>query len=91
MQAGYFLVGYDRWTGEVKALHALPSDAVEAAKLLGGIPANDPAVIGDWPLVPAAAHGVAALIQAKIDADQLDYCLEPHEPLPIARPTRAAE
>lgn len=91
MQAGYFLVGYDRRTGEATAFHALPPGTVDVAKLLGGIPANDPAMIGDWPLSSEAALAIAALARADIDPDHLDYCLEPHEPLPAARPTRAAE
>ncbi len=91
MQAGYFLVGYDRRSGEAKAFHALPPGTADAAKSRGGIPANDPAMIGDWPLSSAAAHAIAALARAEIDSDHLDYCLEPHEPLPAARPTRAAE
>jgi hypothetical protein len=91
MQAGYFLVGYDRGTGEAKAFHALPPGSVGAAKLLGGIPPHDPVIIGDWPLSSEAAHAIAALAGAEIDPDHLDYCLEPHEPLPAAASTRAAE
>jgi len=91
MQAGYFLVGYDRGTGEAIAYHALPPAMVEAAKSLGGIPANDPSMIGDWPLSSEAALAIAALARTKIDADHLDYCLEPHEPVPATRATHAAE
>jgi len=47
MQTDYFLVGYDRRTGEAKSFRALPPGTVAAAKTLGGIPANDPAMIGD--------------------------------------------
>lgn len=91
MQAGYFLVGYDRRTGEAKAFHRLPSGTVDAAKSLAGIPVNDPAMIGDWPLASEAAHAIAVLARAEIDLDHLDYCLEPDAPLTAATPTRAAE
>jgi hypothetical protein len=91
MQAGYFLVGYDRRTGEAKAFHALPPAVVDAAKSLGGIPANDPSMIGDWPVSPETALAIAALARTQIDADHLDYCLEPHEPMPATPSMRAAE
>ncbi len=91
MQTGYFLVGYDKHTGEATAFHALPPATVDAAKSLGGVPANDPAMIGDWPLSTEAARAVAALAEAAIDPGRLEYCLEPHEPLPAAGSTRAAE
>lgn len=91
MQAGYFLVGYDRRTGEARAFHALPPGTVDAAKSLGGVPGNDPSMIGDWPVSSETALAIAALARMKIDADHLDYCLEPHEPLPAAHSTRAAE
>jgi hypothetical protein len=91
MQAGYFLVGYDRRTGEAKTFHRLPLGMIDAAKSLAGIPANDPTMVGDWPLSPAAARAIGALAGAEIDADGLEYCLEPHEPLPAQLPSRAAE
>jgi hypothetical protein len=71
--------------------HALPATTVEATKSLGGIPANDPAMIGDWPVSSDAARAIAALAGAEIDAEHLDYCHERDAPLPSAGSTRAAE
>jgi hypothetical protein len=91
MQAGYFPVGLDRRTGEAKVFHALPPETANAAKSLGGIPANGPAMIGDRPLSTEAVRAIAVLAKVELDLGHLDYCIEPHQALPSASSTRAAE
>jgi hypothetical protein len=84
MRAKFFLVGYDRRTGEATAHHGLPAAIVEAAKPLGGTPGNDPATIGNWSVSSDAARAIAAQTGAEIDAEHLDYCPEPHAPIQAA-------
>jgi hypothetical protein len=87
MASTYKLVGYDRETELLAVDHRLPAASVERAKVIAGTAAQ-PDIVGDWPLSPDQARGIAEIAGVTLDFDRYDWFLEPYLPVEGDRATR---
>jgi hypothetical protein len=70
------LVGYDRQTEFVAAEYKIPAGAIEEAKRIAKVPADDPDVAHAYELKPSAAKNIADMIPVQIDTSKYDFFLE---------------
>ena len=77
MKVIHHLVGYDRRTDRMKARYEIPSGMLAEAKRVAGVASDDPDAAWSYPLSADHARAVAALNQAPIHPDRLEFFLEP--------------
>ncbi|HZT86738.1 MAG TPA: hypothetical protein VFA12_02135 [Stellaceae bacterium] len=70
------LVGYDGRTEFVAAEHKTPPNAIEQAKRIAKVPADDPDVAHAYELKPSAAKYIAPMIRVQIDTSKYYFFLE---------------
>jgi hypothetical protein len=81
MNVTYYLVGFDRQTERVAQMVALSDAAVEPAKDIAGLTPEIAAMWGDWPLTAEMVRRMQPLVEEALEAERLDWFLEPTAPL----------
>jgi hypothetical protein len=70
------LVGYDHKTEDVAVEYTIPAGAIEHAKQVARVRADDPGVALSYSLAPSAAKDIAGTIPALIDTTACDFFLQ---------------
>jgi hypothetical protein len=73
----HHLVGYDRKTEHVADQYLVPEDKLPQARVIAGVPDDDPDVAFSYELEPNEVRGIADLIGARVgDPDAYYFSLE---------------
>jgi hypothetical protein len=72
------LTGYDRETELLAVEYDIPSHHLAKIKQIAGVSADDPEAVGSYPLRRNQASDIAKLLGVDIDAERLDFFLEPY-------------
>jgi hypothetical protein len=70
------LVGYDRLTERAAGEIAIPDAVLSETKCLARVPDDDSDAMMCYPPDACRAHGLAVILNARIDTDRRDYFLE---------------
>lgn len=72
------LTGYDRETELLAVEYDIPSHHLARVKQMAGVSADDPEAVGSYPLRRDQVSDIAKLLGIGIEADRLDFFLEPY-------------
>jgi hypothetical protein len=76
MNADVKLTGYDKQSDFLSVAFTVPTDVIDAARHIAGVPETDPDVLGVYPLTAQQAAEIADKAALPLDLSAFDYCLE---------------
>lgn len=71
------LVGYDQRTERVSVEYEIPAERLSQVKWMAEVDPDDPDAIYSYPLDPRTARIIGRIIGQAVDAEHLDFFLEP--------------
>ncbi len=77
MSMSHRIVGYDRRTERMEAIHPLPDRSWRYVKVIAKIGPDDPTGLYAYPLDSQQARQVFEHVEARPDLERFDYFLEP--------------
>jgi hypothetical protein len=77
MSVTHRLTGYDRRSEALVFAHEIPRTKTNLARDAAGVPPQDVAAVGAYPLRPDQARRIAVAIGARINTERYEWFLEP--------------
>jgi hypothetical protein len=74
------LTGYDKNSDVLRVEHALPKRVATAVKRIAGVAAEDPDVLGSYPLTERQVIDIAGAAGTPLNPRLYNYFLEGYEP-----------